>query len=137
VCGGLWRLAVGVPRGSHFWHFTFKQEGSEADLACADLCEQRALVLTEAFVLLKGVVREGSSYGRRWGPVAIWRFPRRAFLLLTFLVYLQDLLWVLAFCLLSGLLGSAFPKLERRALCQWFSGVMPVQALVLSLVALL
>jgi hypothetical protein len=59
VHGSLWRFAVGVPGRHYFRHFTFKQEGSKADLAGMDLCEKRALVLQESVVLLEGIVVKG------------------------------------------------------------------------------
>jgi hypothetical protein len=59
VRGRLWRVTIDTPGGRHFRYFTFKQEGSEADLACTDLCKKRALVLQESVVLLEYVVVKG------------------------------------------------------------------------------
>ena len=67
----------------------FEQEGSEADLACTDLCEKRALVLQESVVLLKGVVVEGRPRCQGRDPVTIWWFTRVLYPV-TLLVYLQD-----------------------------------------------
>jgi hypothetical protein len=76
VHGSLWHVTIDTPGGRHFRYFTFKQEGSEADLTCTDLCEKRALVLQESVVLLEYVVVKGRP--RRWGrdPVSIWWFTR-------------------------------------------------------------
>ena len=60
--GCLWDVAVDIPGGRHFRDFTFKQEGLEADLACIDLCEKRALVLQESVVLLEYVVVKGRPH---------------------------------------------------------------------------
>jgi hypothetical protein len=49
-------------------------EGSEANLACTDLCEKRALVLEESVVLLEGVEVEGRPRCRCRDPAAIWWF---------------------------------------------------------------
>jgi hypothetical protein len=59
VHGSLWRVTIDTPGGRHFRYFTFKQEGSETDLACIDLYKKRALILEESVVLLKGVVVKG------------------------------------------------------------------------------
>jgi hypothetical protein len=52
----LWRLAAGTPGRSYLGHLPLKQEGTEPDLACTDLCEKGALVFTEVTVLLQGVI---------------------------------------------------------------------------------
>ena len=67
----------------------FKQEGSETDLACTDLCEKRALVLQESVVLLEYVVVKGRPRCQGRDPVSIWWFTRVVYLA-TLLVYLQD-----------------------------------------------
>ena len=54
----------------------FKQEGSEANLACTDLCKKRALVLQESVVFLEGVVVKGRPRCRGRDPAAIWWFTR-------------------------------------------------------------
>jgi hypothetical protein len=59
VRGSLWRFAAGAPGCSYLRYFAFKQEGTEADLAGTYLCKKGALVLTEAMVLLEGIVGEG------------------------------------------------------------------------------
>jgi hypothetical protein len=76
VYSSLWRFAVDTPGRRHFRHLTFKQEGSEADFACTDLCEKRALVLQESVVLLKGVVVKGRPHCRGRDPTTIWGFAR-------------------------------------------------------------
>ena len=59
MCGSLWRFTVDILGRRHFRYLAFKQEGSEADFACTDLCKKRALVLQESVVLLKGVIVKG------------------------------------------------------------------------------
>jgi hypothetical protein len=59
VHGSLWHVAVDTLGGRHSRYFAFKQEGSEADLACTDLCKKRALVLKESVVLLKYIIVKG------------------------------------------------------------------------------
>ena len=87
--GRLWRVAIDTLGGRHFRYFTFKQEGSEADLVYTDLCEKRALVLQESVVFLEGVVVKGRPRCRGRDPAAIWWFTRVLYLV-TLLVYLQD-----------------------------------------------
>ena len=89
MCGSLWRFAADTPGRRHFRHLTFKQEGSEADFACTDLCEKRALVLQESVVLLEGVVVEGRPRCQGRDPTAIWWFTRVLYPA-TLPVYLQD-----------------------------------------------
>jgi hypothetical protein len=89
VRSSLWRFAVGVPGRRHFRYFTFKQEGSKADLAGTDLCEKRALVLQKSVVLLEGVVVEGRPRCQGRDPTAIWWFAR-VLHLAALPVYLQD-----------------------------------------------
>ena len=74
--GSLWRVAVDTPGGRHFRYFAFKQEGSEANLACMDLCEKRALVLQESVVFLEGVVVKERPRRRCGDPTTIWRLAR-------------------------------------------------------------
>jgi hypothetical protein len=59
VRGSLWHFAIDIPRRRHVRHLTFKQEGSEADLACIDLYKKKALVFQESIVLLKGIIVKG------------------------------------------------------------------------------
>ena len=74
--GSLWHVAADIPGGRHFWYLTFKQEGSETDLACTDLCEKRALVFQESVVLLEYVIVKGRPRCRGRDPVSIWWFAR-------------------------------------------------------------
>jgi hypothetical protein len=67
----------------------FKQEGSEANLACIDLCEKRALVLQESVVFLEGVVVKERPRYRYRDPMTIWRLARVLYLV-ALLVYPQD-----------------------------------------------
>jgi hypothetical protein len=74
VRGSLWRFAADTPGCRYLRYLAFKQEGSEANLACTDLCEKRALVLEESVVLLEGVEVEGRPRCRCRDPAAIWWF---------------------------------------------------------------
>jgi hypothetical protein len=76
VYGSLWHFAIDTPGRRHFRHLTFKQEGSEADFACTDLCKKRALVLQESVVLLEGVVVKGRPHCQGRDPVTIRWFAR-------------------------------------------------------------
>jgi hypothetical protein len=89
VRGSLWRFAADTPGCHHVRHLAFKQEGSEADLACTDLCEKRALVFQESVVFLEGVVVKERLRCRYRDPVTIWRLTRVLYLV-ALLVYLQD-----------------------------------------------
>ena len=89
----------------------FKQEGSETDLACTDLCEKRALVLQESVVLLEYVVVKGRPRRRGRDPVSIWWFTR-VLHPATLPVYLQDRFRVLVLGLGLSPVCSAFPVFE-------------------------
>jgi hypothetical protein len=54
----------------------FKQEGSEANLACIDLYKKRALVLQESVVFLEGVVVKERPRRRCGDPTTVWRLTR-------------------------------------------------------------
>ena len=85
--GSLWRVATDTPGCRYLRYLAFKQEGSEANLACTDLCEKRALVLQESVVFLEGVVVKERPRRRCRDPMTIWRLTRVLYLV-ALLVYL-------------------------------------------------
>ena len=87
--GSLWHVAVDILGCYYLRYLAFKQEGSEANLACTDLCEKRALVLQESVVLLEYVVVKGRPRRQGRDPVSIWWFTRVVYPV-TLPVHLQD-----------------------------------------------
>ena len=67
----LWHVTTDILGGRYFWYLTFKQEGSEADLAYTDLCKKRALMFQESVVLLKYVIVKGRPRYQGRDPVSI------------------------------------------------------------------
>jgi hypothetical protein len=76
VHGSLWHVAVDTPGCRYLRYLVFKQEGSEANLACTDLCKKRALVLQESVVFLEGVVVKERPRHRCGDPTTVWRLAR-------------------------------------------------------------
>jgi hypothetical protein len=76
VHGSLWRVAADTPGCRYLRYLTFKQEGSEANLACTDLYKKRALVLQESVVFLEGVVVKERPHHRYRDPTTVWRLAR-------------------------------------------------------------
>ena len=93
-------------------------------------------MLTEAVVLLKSVTVKGVPRCQSGDPVAI-RWFARVLHLAAFLVYPQDLFWVLAFSPGRGPASSAFPVFKGGRLRRWFGGAAPALSLALCLAALL
>jgi hypothetical protein len=71
VYGSLWRFTVDTLGCHYLRYLIFKQEGLEANLACIDLCEKRALVLQESVVFLEGVVVKERLRHRCRDPITI------------------------------------------------------------------
>jgi hypothetical protein len=94
VHGSLWRFTVDTPGCHYLRYLAFKQEGSEANLVCTDLCEKRALVLQESVVFLEGVVVKERPHRRYRDPMTIWRLARVLYLVVL-PVYPQDRFGVL------------------------------------------
>jgi hypothetical protein len=89
VHSSLWRFTIDTPGCRYLRYLVFKQEGSEANLACTDLCKKRALVLQESMVFLEGVIVKERPRHRCRDPMTVWRLARVLYLVVL-LVYPQD-----------------------------------------------